>query len=175
VDESLRGKLLIASPDLFDFFRRTVVLIIEHTEEGAFGVVLNRLAEATVAEAVPVLASLAPEDELVHIGGPVSPDTVVALGEFEDPEEAAQIVVGGLGVIDPDAPGAELRRLRVYAGHAGWGPGQLEAELERDAWIVEDASPEDPFREGDIWAELLRRRGGRYRLLATMPEDPSVN
>jgi putative transcriptional regulator len=175
VEDSLRGKLLIASPELFDFFRRTVVLVIEHTEEGAFGVVLNRLAASTVAEAVPVLAPLAAEDELVRIGGPVAPDTVVALGEFEDPAEAAQIVVGGLGVVDPEVPDPELHRLRVYAGHAGWGPGQLDAELERDAWIVEDASPEDPFRDGDIWSELLRRRGGRYRLLATMPEDPSLN
>jgi putative transcriptional regulator len=111
----------------------------------------------------------------VRIGGPVAPDTVVALGEFEDPAEAAQIVVGGLGVVDPEVPDPELHRLRVYAGHAGWGPGQLDDELERDAWIVEDASPEDPFRDGDIWSELLRRRGGRYRLLATMPEDPSLN
>jgi putative transcriptional regulator len=172
--ESLRGKLLIAAPSLFDFFRRTVILMIEHTEEGAFGVVLNRASDTTVGEAVPTLAELTGADEPVRIGGPVGPDSVVILGEFREPQASPKIVVGDLGVVDPEEE-PELLRARIYAGHSGWGPGQLEEELDRDAWLVEEASPEDPFRGDDIWSVVLQRRGGEYSLLATMPEDPSQN
>lgn len=175
MDDSLTGKLLIAAPSLHDFFRRTVVLMVEHNENGAFGVVLNRPSESSVAEVVPVLAPYADDGQVVWIGGPVGTDTVVALGRFDDPDAAAGLVVGDLGVVDPDDPGDELRAMRVYAGHAGWGPGQLESEVEQDAWILEPATPEDPFRAGDLWSYLLGRRGGEYALLARMPEDPSLN
>jgi putative transcriptional regulator len=175
VADSVRGQLLIAAPSLFDYFRRTVVLVLEHSEEGAMGVVLNRESETTVAEAVPALASLAEPAELVRIGGPVSPQSVVALGDFEDVDEAGTHVVGSLGTLDPDAENDSLRRLRVYAGYAGWGPGQLDGELEADAWLVLPARPDDPFEDGDIWTEALRRKGGGYRLMATMPADPSLN
>lgn len=175
MDDSLSGKLLIAAPSLHDFFRRTVVLIVEHNEQGAFGVVLNRPSEASVAEVVPSLALYAEDEEVVWVGGPVATDTAVALGRFDDLGSSAGIVVGDLGVIDPDDPGEELRELRVYAGHAGWGPGQLESELEQEAWIIEPASAEDPFRDGDLWSYLLERRGGEYELLSRMPEDPSMN
>jgi putative transcriptional regulator len=173
--ESLRGKLLIAAPALEDFFRRAVVLVIEHAPEGAMGVVLNRPSEAPVLDAIDRLASLAGPDDLIHLGGPVSPESVIALGEFEDPAEAARLVVGDVGLIDPDAPDPDLRALRVYAGYAGWGPGQLDDELEAEAWIVEDARPEDPFGAEDLWVAALGRKGGSYALLATMPADPSLN
>ncbi|MGH2980787.1 MAG: YqgE/AlgH family protein [Solirubrobacterales bacterium] len=175
MDDALSGKLLIAAPSLHDFFRRTVVLTVEHNEQGAFGVVLNRPSETSVAEVVPSLAPYADVEEVVRIGGPVATDTAVALGRFDDPDSAAGLVVGDLGVIDPDDPGDEVRELRVYAGHAGWGPGQLESEVEQDAWIIEPASADDPFRDGDLWSYLLGRRGGEYALLARMPEDPSMN
>ena len=173
--ESLRGNLLIAAPSLFDYFRRAVVLMIDHSEEGAMGVVLGRASEARVADAVPDLAPLAGEDELVHLGGPVSPESVVAVGDFEDPEQAGLPIVATTGTLDPEHLEAGVRRLRVYAGYAGWAPGQLEAELEQEAWIVEPASPEDPFADGDVWTDALRRKGGKYALLATMPADPSQN
>jgi putative transcriptional regulator len=175
VAESLRAKLLIAAPTLFDYFRRAVVLVLEHSDEGAMGVVLNRTSETPVTDAVPVLAGLARHDDLVHLGGPVSPEAVVALGDFEDPSEAGTPVVGTLGLLDPDRSHDSVRRLRVYAGYAGWGPGQLEGELEEKAWIVEPASPDDPFGEGDIWSTALQRKGGAYALLATMPAEPSLN
>jgi putative transcriptional regulator len=173
--ESLKGNLLIAAPSLFDYFRRAVVLLIEHSDEGAMGVILNRSSETAVAEAVPALAELAEEDDLVQLGGPVSPQSVVALGEFDDPEEAGAPVSGSLGLIDPDQTPGSLRRLRVYAGYAGWGPGQLEGELDEQAWIVEPATADDPFEEGDIWSAALQRKGGAYALLATMPAEPSLN
>jgi putative transcriptional regulator len=175
VTESLRGKLLIAAPSLYDYFRRTVVLVIEHTDEGAMGVILNRVSETTVADAVPALADLAGEEDLVHLGGPVSPQSVVALGEFEDPDEAGKPLVGHLGLLDPDGVDPALRRLRVYAGYAGWSASQLDGEIDQDAWIVDDARPEDPFREGDLWADALQRKGGPYTLLSSMPSDPSLN
>jgi putative transcriptional regulator len=171
----LRGQLLIAAPSLFDYFRRTVVLVIEHTPEGAMGVVLNRESETRVADAVPQLAELADAGELVRIGGPVAPQSVVALGEFGDIDEAGSAVTGQLGTLDPEAGNESLRRLRVYAGYAGWSAGQLEDELEQEAWVVAAAEEEDPFSEGDIWSRALERRGGAYRLLATMPPDPSQN
>jgi putative transcriptional regulator len=171
----LRGQLLIAAPSLFDYFRRTVVLVIEHTPDGAMGVVLNRESETRVADAVPQLAELAAVDELVRIGGPVAPQSVVALGEFDDIDEAGTAVTGRLGTLDPDAGNDSLRRLRVYAGYAGWSAGQLEDELEQEAWVVAPAEEQDPFSDDDLWSRALQRRGGAYRLLATMPPDPSQN
>ena len=173
--DSLRGHLLIAAPSLFDYFRRTVVLVLEHTPEGAMGVVLGRETETRVVDAVPALADLADGDDVVYLGGPVSPESVVALGDFDEPGDAGTQVVGSLGTLDPDGENGSLRRLRVFAGYAGWGAGQLDGELEQEAWIVATADPEDPFREGDIWSGALERKGGRYRLMATMPADPSLN
>ena len=175
MEESLRGQLLIATPSLCDYFRRTVVLVVEHSAEGAMGVVLNRPSETRVGEAVPALSELVDDDDLVRVGGPVSPESVVALGDFEDPAEAATRLVGSLGLLDPDVPDPDLRRLRVYAGYAGWGPGQLDGEIEQHAWVVESAEPEDPFTDGDLWAVALQRKGGSYALMATMPADPSLN
>jgi len=175
VPDSLRGHLLIAAPSLFDYFRRTVVLVLEHTPDGAMGVVLGRETETLVVDAVPALAELAGDEDVVYLGGPVAPEAVVALGDFEQPDEAGTRVVGSLGTLDPDGANDSLRRLRVFAGYAGWAPGQLDAELDSEAWIVQKADAEDPFRSGDIWSEALGRKGGRYRLMATMPADPSLN
>ena len=173
--DSLRGHLLIAAPSLFDYFRRTVVLVLEHTPEGAMGVVLGRETETLVTDAVPPLAELADDDDVVYLGGPVAPESVVALGDFEDPDEAGNRIVGSLGTLDPDGANGSLRRMRVFAGYAGWAAGQLDAELDSDAWIVQPAAADDPFLPGDIWSEALGRKGGRYRLMATMPSDPSLN
>lgn len=175
MSDSKRGQLLIAAPSLFDYFRRTVILVLEHTPEGAMGVVLNRSSETRVSDAVPALAELPGSDDLVRVGGPVSPQSVVALGDFERPEEAGTQVVGSLGTLDPDGDNESLRRLRVYAGYAGWAPGQLDGEIDEEAWIVVDANAGDPFDDGDLWSGALERKGGRYRLLATMPSDPSQN
>ncbi len=173
--DSLRGKLLIASPQLADYFHRTVVLVVEHGDDGAVGLVLNRPTESEVAEAVPSLSGLVEDDQRVHSGGPVQPESVIVLGDFEEPGEAGTQVSGTLGLLDPDNPEAEMRRLRVFAGYAGWAPGQLEMELEQEAWIVEDAAIDDAFAEEDLWSPVLARKGGEFALLASMPVDPSVN
>lgn len=179
---SLRGQLLIASASLVDpNFQRTVVLVAEHSNEGAMGVVLNRPSQVVAAEAVPILASLVGDGELVHVGGPVQPGAVVALAEHEEPGLAAALAFADVGFLaadaDTEALAGTLRRVRVYAGYAGWSPGQLEAELEEEAWIVEPALADDVFTgdAGGLWAAVLTRKGGRFALLARMPLDPSVN
>ena len=165
----------MASPGLTDFFRRTVVLVLEHSEDGAVGLVLNRPSETTVDDAVPDLPVPVDPGDVVHVGGPVRPESVIILGRFENPEEAASLVLDDVGVVDPEVDNPALHDVRVYAGHAGWAPGQLDGELEQDAWIVDHALPDDPFVEGDLWSDVLDRKGGGYALLARMPEDPSLN
>jgi putative transcriptional regulator len=179
---SLRGQLLVASPALHDpNFARTVVLIAEHDENGAMGIVLNRAAELPVADAAPVLSDIVEPGALVHEGGPVQPTSVVILAQFEDPEQAAVPVLSDVGFVagdtDFDALADELLRARVFAGLAGWGPGQLEAELERDDWILEPARPDDVFTDEPdaLWSAVLDRKGGSFALVARMPDDPSLN
>jgi putative transcriptional regulator len=179
--ESLRGKLLISTPLIVDpNFRRTVVLLAEHSEEGAMGLVLNRPSETLVSEAVPPLEGLVAENEPVYVGGPVEQSAVIVLAEFDDPDEAGSIVVGDIGFVvsDPDhtLTSASIRRSRVYAGYSGWSAKQLEAEIEEEAWFVEPALPEDVFADADaLWSDVLRRKGGEYSVIAMMPEDPSLN
>ena len=179
--ESLRGHLLIAGPALVDpNFWRTVVLVGEHTDEGALGVVLNRSSETPVEEALPELALLADDMGAVHVGGPVQPSAVVVLADFADAEQAESLVVESVGFlpaeVEPDTLG-ELRRARVYVGYAGWGPGQLDSELEEGSWIVEPALPDDVFTDDPeaLWSVVLRRKGGPFAVLAAMPPDPSQN
>jgi len=179
--ETLKGRLLASSPSLLDpNFRRTIVLVTEHNDEGAMGIVLNRPAETTVAEAVPQLAPLVPEAEPVHVGGPVEPGAVLALAEWDDPDEAAALVFDDVGFVpaegDSALVSATTRRVRVFAGYAGWGAGQLETELEEEAWLVFAPDADDVFGEAEAtWARVLRRQGGAYQLLALMPHDPSAN
>ncbi|HZR97039.1 MAG TPA: YqgE/AlgH family protein [Gaiellaceae bacterium] len=179
--ESLQGQLLIASPSLLDpNFRRTVVLVTEHNDEGAAGLVLNRPSPAAVVELVPQLEPLADDGEQVWFGGPVQPNGVLVLGEFVDPDDAAVPLFGALGfpsLEEPEEVAAVTTRRRVFAGYAGWGAGQLEDELERDDWFLEPAQPDDAFTDApdELWADVLRRKGGIYELVSRIPEDPSVN
>jgi putative transcriptional regulator len=178
--ESLRGHLLVAAPSLVDpNFVRTVVLIAEHSEDGAMGVVLNRASESSIGEVVPDLSSLIDDDELVFAGGPVQADGVMVLAEFDDPADAAMPIDGELGFVAVEAETDEISaaRARAFAGHAGWGPGQLEAELEEETWFVAPFEREDAFTDepDELWSAALVRKGGAYALVARMPEDPSLN
>jgi putative transcriptional regulator len=182
MEESLSGQLLLASPALSDpNFARTVVLIGVHNDEGAMGVVLNRPSEVTVGEAVPQLEQTVAEEEPVYVGGPVQPSSIVFLAEFLDPTPAGLLVLGRIGFPAPDADIDELTeataRRRVFAGFAGWGEGQLDAELDQGDWIAHSAMPDDVFTEvpQELWSSVLTRKGGSYALIARMPQDPSVN
>ena len=173
--DSLTGQFLIASPSILDpNFRRAVVFVTAHSDEGAVGVILNRRSDATVGEAVPQLAPVTDLDDAVFVGGPVNPEGVAVLAEFHDPDEAGVVVIEDIGFVALDD---ELERARVFAGVAGWGPEQLEDELERDDWIVESADLDDIFTEDPdgLWSAILRRKGGQYELVARMPFDPSLN
>jgi putative transcriptional regulator len=180
--DSARGQLLIAGPGLLDpNFWRTVVLVVEHSDEGALGLVLNRPSETSVGDAVPELDELVDLDDRLFIGGPVQPSSVIVLAEFEDPSDAALLAFDDVGVLGTGA-GLEERpvgvlRSRAFVGHAGWGPGQLDGEIERGDWILEPAIGEDAFSADprELWSSVLTRKGGSYALVARMPPDPSAN
>ena len=180
--DSLRGQLLIATPVLEDpNFRRTVVLVAEHGAEGAMGIVLNRPSEAPVSDAAPELEAFVDDGAAVHEGGPVQPTAVVVLAEFVEPGPETVLVIDAVGFLpagaDLDDLLANTIRARVFAGYAGWGPGQLEGEIDREDWILGDAVAAEVFTEapGRLWSVALERKGGTYALLARMPEDPSLN
>jgi putative transcriptional regulator len=179
---SLAGDLLVAAPALVDpNFRRSVVLLIEHEPEGAVGVILNRPIDHEAREAVPALEAVLPESERLHRGGPVETEAAIALAEYRDLAVGPGAIVGPIGVLgaplDGEALVEEVSRARVYLGYAGWGPGQLEAELAEEAWFVTQAEPRDVFSEDAerLWAAVLGRMGGPYAVVATMPDDPSLN
>jgi putative transcriptional regulator len=180
--ESLKGKLLLASPTLEDpSFARTVVLVAEHTDEGAMGLVLNRPADATVGDSAPELEELVDAREPIYVGGPVQPTAVIVLAAFTDPGAAGLLISDDVGFLSAQLDLAEsaavTQRTRVFAGHAGWGPGQLDEEMEREDWIVETPRPDELFAtdpEG-LWSQVLTRKGGTFALVARMPLDPSLN
>jgi putative transcriptional regulator len=179
---SLAGDLLVAAPALVDpNFRRSVVLVIEHEPEGAVGLILNRPIDHEARDAVPALEAVLPESERLHRGGPVETEAAIALAEYRDLAVGPGAVIGPIGVLaaplDGDTLAEEVARARVYLGYAGWGPGQLEAELAEEAWFVTPADPGDVFAEDAelLWASVLDRMGGPYRVVATMPDDPSLN
>ena len=181
--ENRKGRLLVASPSLADpNFRRAVVLMLEHSDEGALGLVLNRPTPLVAREALPgALAEAMPEDERVYQGGPVQPEAVIVLADFSDATLAASVAFDMVGIVDPDADASRLdegvRAIRAYGGYAGWGEGQLEREIAEEAWIDAVCLPEDVFTDDPerLWSRVLDRKGGSWRILARLPEDPSLN
>lgn len=181
---TLRGRLLVAEPTLLDpNFHRTVVFLIEHGDDGALGVVLNRPSETPVAEIVPIWAPYVSDPAVVHVGGPVTPEGAICLARCAVPSASPlwQPLVGEIGALDlngdpSDAPSG-ITGLRVFAGYAGWTGGQLEAELELDGWFVVNASDSDPSDPdpATLWRRVLARQPNALRRFAAFPEDLSVN
>jgi putative transcriptional regulator len=177
---SLQGKLLVSSPALVDpNFRKTVVLITHHDEEGAMGLVLSRPSEVAASDAVPALDGMPGGGDPVFVGGPVQPEAFMALAEFVDVDESAATVFGHVGFMPAEVEPSELdvRRVRLFAGYAGWGPGQLEAELDEPSWIVVAAEADDPFADDPdaLWRAVVNRKGGSFSLMENMPFDPGLN
>ena len=177
---SLQGKLLVSSPSLLDpNFRKTVVLIAHHDEEGALGLVLSRPSDVAAVEAVPVLDGFLGADDPVFVGGPVQPDAFMVLAEFDDVRQAAAPIMGEVGFMPADAEPGELaiKRLRLFAGYSGWGSGQLEDEVAEDSWIVVEAATDDAFANDpdELWRTVLQRKGGAFSLMENMPYDPGLN
>lgn len=179
------GDLLVATPVIEDpNFARSVVLLLDHDEDGALGVVLNRPSDVAVTDVLPSWDELAVDPPVVFGGGPVQPDAIVALARARpgvDRGEEWQPITGRLRLIDlredPALAAAEVEVVRVFAGYAGWAPGQLEAELDEEAWVTVGTEPDDPFsRDPDeLWARVLRRQPGEVKLLSTYPEQPWAN
>lgn len=181
---SLAGRLVVAAPVMQDpNFDHAVVLILEHGQDGALGIVLNRPTEADVFEALPRWESLAAEPTVIFVGGPVAPTAAICVARAGAPGEEAgwKPLFGGLGTVDlerdPDDLGTAVEKVRVFAGYTGWGPGQLDDEIEEGAWFVLDALPADALsaEPATLWEAVLRRQGGQLALLANFPPDPSLN
>jgi putative transcriptional regulator len=183
---ALVGRLLVATPLLEDpHFRRTVVLLLDHGDEGSVGVVLNRPSEVPVGEVLGSWEEVVAGPPVLWYGGPVATDAALAVAS---PRPGAALPAGfrpvgadGLGLVDLDADPqlvrSDLAAIRVYAGYAGWGAGQLEDEVAEGAWYVVNALPSDPFTDvpDSLWRLVLRRQGGELAFLATFPDDPEMN
>jgi len=182
--EHLAGKLLVASPALHDpNFDRTVVLVIEHGADGALGLVLNRPSDTEIGEPLPQWGRQAAEPTVVFVGGPVSRTSAIGLGRSPEAGRAAgwQPLFGPLGTLDlgldPDQVGVPIEHIRVFAGYAGWGPGQLEAEIDASGWFVVAAEAEDVLSADPrmLWRRVLRRQPRALAALANFPVDLSNN
>ena len=179
----LRGRLLVATPPLVDpNFDRSVVLLLEHGDDGALGIVLNRPSDTPLATVLPEWHEHATAPGVVFSGGPVAPEAVIALARGgTDATDGWMPVLGEVGTVDvgrdPADLGAHLEALRIFVGYASWSPGQLEIELEQEAWFVAAADSGDPFslHPDQLWREVLRRQRGRVAMFANYPDDPEAN
>ena len=181
-----KGRLLVATPPLEDpNFDRTVIYVLEHHHDGALGGVLNRPTDAPHDEPHARWADLQAEPQTVFEGGPVEPDALIALALANQPlieptEELSPVsgrVVSADLATDPAFVAGAVSMVRVFRGYAGWGPGQLDGEIELGAWLVLDAESDDVFAPTprDLWRTVLRRQGGRLAWLASAPDDLSAN
>jgi putative transcriptional regulator len=187
--EPAAGRLLVASPALLDpNFARSVVLLLDHNEEGTLGVILNRPTELAVRDILSGWAELTTGPGVVFQGGPVGLDSALGLAQlgpsFTDGDEEPlgwRQLYGSIGLVDLGAPpevlAGSVRSLRIFAGYAGWGSGQLDAELAQGAWYVVDSLADDAFslQPERLWRGVLRRQRGELAFVATAPDDPSLN
>lgn len=172
---TLSGRLLVATPHLVDpNFYRSVVLVVEHNEEGAIGLVLNRATTERAVEYLPAWEQHLLPPGLVHYGGPVEPEVAIGLARSGEDTYGG---VSGLGLVDLSSDPTEGGpRVRVYSGYSGWSPGQLEEELESGSWFVVPAAPDDAFGEPDgLWRRVLRRQSGLLAVMGLFPDDPRLN
>lgn len=177
MDDHLPGHLLVATPAMHDAnFDRTVVLLIEHGDEGALGVVLTRPSDYVLDEIVQSWRDAIAEPGVAFVGGPVSPLTVIAIANRTDPteQEGFSYFQGSWGTLDLSRPRDELGgvdRVRIFTGYAGWGPGQLEREIASGAWLMAPAGSDDPFTgdPGSLWARALQRA---LELLPSQADQP---
>lgn len=186
IHQSTAGRLLVATPPLVDAnFDRTVVYMIEHSDQGALGVVINRPTDQDGIPGLEQWVSVSDTPALIFHGGPVEPNALIGLGWHPHPERDEEsgwaALRNGVGTVDLSRDPGDLAptplRVRLFRGYAGWAPWQLDGELEAGAWIVLDAEHTDPFasRPDELWREVLRRQGGRLAWVADAPDDLSAN
>jgi putative transcriptional regulator len=180
------GSLLVATPLLVDpNFDHTVVLLLDVDENGALGVVLNRPSPVPVHEVLPGWADVLAGPDVLFQGGPVGTDSALAVADvpLDGDEEPVGFrrLFGATGIVDLDTPteimAPALTHLRIFAGYAGWGSGQLEAEIEEGSWYVVPALPGDLFGADPerLWSRVLRRQPGELAWVSTRPVDPTLN
>jgi putative transcriptional regulator len=185
VTEVEAGVLLVATPALDDpNFSDTVILVLDVDEGGALGVVLNRPSGLAVAEVLDAWRDVVSGPEVLFQGGPVMTEGALAVALLHssvDTPVGFREVTGQLGLIDLDTPvellGESVDSLRIFAGYAGWGAGQLDGEIETGSWYVVPATADDVFREDptDLWRDVLRRQPGDLAWHSTRPADPELN
>jgi putative transcriptional regulator len=181
--DTLRGRLLVATPAIeFGPFMRSVVFLLDHDADGALGVILNRPLDSELDDVLPDWGGLVNAPVCLFDGGPVAMDSALALGVIADvaPPLGWRQMTGRVGLVDLEGPlpgNGEFAGIRVFAGYAGWGTDQLEAELEEGAWIVVEAHDTDLIspRPETLWREVLRRQEDDVRFWTTFPDDPSAN
>jgi putative transcriptional regulator len=181
------GGLLVATPLLTEStFRRTVVLLLDHDEEGSLGVVLNRPSQVPVGAVLPPWDGRTIGTDVLFTGGPVADDSALALGLLPGPTDGPEPdgfrrVAGPFGLVDldgdPDASLAVIDAVRIYAGYAGWSEGQLDDEIDEGAWYVVSGGPGDVFDQdpATLWQRVLRRQVGDLAFVATPSQDPGLN
>lgn len=179
----LKGQLLLDAGGLGgSFFARTVVLICQHDAEGAFGLVLNRATDKKFSEVITADLPEGLKDQPLFLGGPVQPSAMSYLHSDAFLPEANVMPGLSLGhsleeLLDFSSDFSPSRKLKTFAGYAGWAPGQLEGEMKHNAWLTHPATLDlvfDPEPE-KLWQKILRGKGWKFRLLAETPEDPTVN
>ncbi len=181
---SLRGHVLVASNDLLDpNFHRSVVLVVEHSEEGSMGVVVNRPTTTPLAEAwQEICDSPCAHEGLLHLGGPCE-GPILALHEVDYLTQGE--IAEGVHLTTRDVSLEELVQmpgavLKIFIGYSGWGAGQLENELSEGSWRVLPATPELVFNtDDDLWQQVTRQ-AANSELIDTLgirhvPDDPSLN
>jgi putative transcriptional regulator len=181
----LVGQLLVAAPALLDpNFARSVVLVLQHDDDGALGVIVNRATPVAVGEVLPPWSDLATVPQVLFQGGPVARNSALGLARVmsADGEPIGwRRLEGSLGLVDLDTPtelvAGGLGDLRIFAGYAGWGSGQLEDEIDTGSWFVVDAEAGDAFATEPtaLWRAVLRRQPGELAYLSTLPDDPTMN
>ena len=180
------GRLLVASAVLLDpNFASTVVLLLDHDADGSLGVVLNRPTPVAVRSVLPDWGESVDQPQVLFEGGPVSKDSALAVASVDEAQGSEPVgfrrLFGGTGIVDLDTPrevlAPAMQRMRVFAGYAGWGAGQLHLEIEEGSWYVVDSRAEDIFGADParLWHRVLRRQPGELAWLSTRPEDPTLN
>ncbi len=182
-EKFLKGQLLLDSGQLRgSFFQRTVVLICQHDPEGAFGLVLNRSAGSNAGDMIVADLPERLKSSPLFLGGPVQPSALSFLltdAFIQDANVMPNLSLGHSldALLELGESYSATQRVKMFAGYAGWSPGQLEEEMQRDAWLTHPASLDLIFDTGheQLWQKILRQKGWQYRLLAQMPEDISLN
>lgn len=176
--DSVAGSFLVATPLVGGPpFWKSVVLILEHDDSGAIGLILNAPTDAAVIDHLPLENADITESDTIHVGGPVSTDTAIVVVQSPTAAFVRPSPLGDIGIADPDALPPDIAAIRVFAGYSGWDPDQLEAEIAAGAWWVMTVDRDAIFSDDieDLWYRTVARGAGRIALHRTFPDDPSLN